>query len=98
MATAKTPGPGKDILQASSNTFYQGVALADLTAFREEYPLTSRVVKGPDGVIREQIYRAGTPDGKVPPGLYAVYLAKAIPFSKRRVRLPTPTRRRSLRG
>ena len=30
MTTAKTPPPGKDILQASSNTFYQGVTLADL--------------------------------------------------------------------
>ena len=27
--------------------------------------------------IREEVYRAGTPDGKVPPGLYATYLKKA---------------------
>ena len=75
--TAKTPPPGKDILQASSNTFYQGVTLADLKTFTEKYPLNSRVVKGADGVIREEVYRAGTPDGSVPPGLYAVYLKKA---------------------
>ena len=80
MTTAKTPGPGKDILQASSNTFYQGLALSDLKSFREEHPLTSRIVKGGDGVIREQVYRAGTPDGKIPPGLYAVYLAKAVTY------------------
>jgi dipeptidyl-peptidase-3 len=78
MTTAKTPPPGKDILQASSNTFYQGVTLADLASFKEQYPLTSRVAKGPDGAIREEVYRAGTPDGKVPAGLYAVYLKKAI--------------------
>lgn len=75
--TAKTPPPGQDILQASSNTFYRGVSLPDLKNFREQYPLNSRVVKGADGAIREEVYRAGTPDGKVPPGLYAVYLKKA---------------------
>ena len=31
------------------------------------------MVKGADGTIREEVYRAGTPDGTVPPGLYAVY-------------------------
>jgi dipeptidyl-peptidase-3 len=80
MVTAKTPGPGKDILQASSNTFYQGVTLADLASVHEQYPLNSRITKGPDGVTREQVYRAGTPDGKIPPGLYAVYLQKAISY------------------
>jgi dipeptidyl-peptidase III len=75
--TAKTPPPGQDIIQASSNTFYHGVTLADLKNFHELHPLNSRVVKGANGQIREEIYRAGTPDGKVPPGLYAVYLKKA---------------------
>src|SRR6266571_5389606 len=75
--TAKTPPPGKDIIQASSNTFYRGVALPDLKSFREQHPLNSRVVKGADGAIREDVYRAGTPDGRVPTGLYAVYLKKA---------------------
>jgi dipeptidyl-peptidase III len=77
LPTAKTPPPGKDIIQASSNTFYRGVTLADLKGFTEHHPLNSRVVKGADGVVREEIYRAGTPDGSVPPGLYAVYLKKA---------------------
>jgi dipeptidyl-peptidase-3 len=77
MATAKTPPPGKDIIQASSNTFYEGVTAQDLKSFEERYPLNSRVVKGPDGSLREEVYRAGTPDGKVPPGLYAVYLKRA---------------------
>jgi len=80
MTTAKTPKDGRDIVQASSNTFYLGVTLADLQGFKETYPLTSRVVKGPDGKLKEIVYRAGTPDGKIPAGLYAVYLKKAIGF------------------
>src|SRR5579864_4939890 len=46
--TAKTPPAGLDIIQASSNTFYEGVTLADLKNFHEEQPLNSRVVKGSD--------------------------------------------------
>src|SRR5712691_1673212 len=78
--TAKTPPPGQDIIQASSNTFYRGVTLADMKNFREQHPLNSRVVKGSDGVIREEVYRAGTPDGRIPPGVYAIYLKKAIEY------------------
>jgi dipeptidyl-peptidase III len=77
MDTAKTPLPGLDIVQSSSNTFYPGLSQADLKGFHELYPLNSRVVKDPDGKLREEVYRAGTPDGKIPPGLYAVYLKKA---------------------
>ena len=78
--TAKTPAPGKDIVQASSNTFYRGVTLEDLKNFKERYPLNSRVVRGADGAIREEVYRAGTKDGRVAPGLYAVYLRKAADY------------------
>jgi dipeptidyl-peptidase-3 len=77
MLTAKSPGPGKDLIQSSSNTFYAGVSEADLKGFKDRYALNSRVVEGKDGVLVEQVYRAGTPDGKVPPGLYAVYLQRA---------------------
>ena len=82
MTTAKTPPPGKDILQASANTFYEGASLADLKGFTERFPLNSRVVKDAKG-IREEVYRAGTPDGKVPPGLYATYLKKANEYLQR---------------
>lgn len=75
--TVKSPPPGSDILQASSNTFYQNVTLQELKNFRERYPLNSRVVKGADGTLREEVARAGTPDRRVPPGLYAAYLKKA---------------------
>ncbi len=80
MTIAKNPEGGKDIIQASSNTFYEGVSLADLKNFHDTHPLNSRVVKGPDGRLREEVYRAGTPDGRVPPGLCAIYLKKANEF------------------
>ena len=76
MTTAKTPPAGQDILQASANTFYQGVTLEELKNLKEQFPLTSRVVKDSRG-IHEEVYRAGTPDGRVPPGLYATYLKQA---------------------
>src|SRR4051812_15120779 len=79
MITAKTPPPGKDILQASANNFYEGVSLADLEGFTEKYALNSRLVKGPHGLV-EQVYRAGTSDGRVPAGAYATYLKKAIGY------------------
>jgi dipeptidyl-peptidase-3 len=77
MLTAKSPRLGQDIIQSSSNTFYEGATLADLNNFHEAYPLNSRVVKGKDGKLREEVYRAGTSDGKIPPGLYATFLKRA---------------------
>ncbi len=76
LITAKSPSGGKDILQASANNFYLGVSLADLKGFTEHYPLNSRLKKTEDKMV-EQVYRAGTPDHRVPPGMYAEYLAKA---------------------
>jgi dipeptidyl-peptidase-3 len=85
MTTAKSPVGGKDTIQSSSNTFYQGVSLDDLKGFQDKYPLNSRVVKSSgkaaDGKLTELVDRAGTPDGKdkdkVPPGLYATFLKQA---------------------
>jgi dipeptidyl-peptidase-3 len=68
--TTKNPPPGEDILTASGNNYYQGVKLDDLKGFQEKYPLDSRLVKK-NGKLVEEVYRAGTPDGKIPPGLYA---------------------------
>jgi dipeptidyl-peptidase-3 len=78
--TAKTPPPGLDIIQASANTFYKGVSLAEIAKFKEQYPLNARLEKNAAGALTEHVYRAGTPDGRVPPGLYAVYLGKANEF------------------
>ncbi len=72
--TAKHPTPPADILTASGNNYYQGVSMADLAGFTERYGLDSRLVKR-DGRLVEEVWRAGTPDGKVPPGMYARQLA-----------------------
>lgn len=76
--TAKSPRGKLDILQASANNFYHNVTLAELTGFHETHPLNSRLVKEDSGKLVEEVYRAGTPDGKIPPGAYAMFLKKAI--------------------
>jgi dipeptidyl-peptidase-3 len=78
MMTAKSPKGDRDILQASANNFYSGVSLADLKGFTERYALNSRLAKGKDGKLVEEVWRAGTADGKVPAGRYAPFLTKAI--------------------
>ncbi len=78
LITAKSPRGNLDILQSSANNFYLGVSLADLKGYVEHNPLNSRLAKRGDGRLEEQVYRAGTPDGKIPPGLYAEYLRNAI--------------------
>lgn len=97
MTTAKTPPAGKDILQASANTFYRGVTLEDLKGFQERYPLNSRVMKDARGV-REEVYRAGTPDGAVPAGLYATHLKKAIEFLQKAKAVADPAQANVLAG
>jgi len=81
MLTAKNPKNGEDPLEASANNLYEGVRLGDLQGFQEKYPLNSRLVKK-QGKLVEQVYRAGTPDGTVPPGLYADELHRAIRYLK----------------
>ena len=78
--TAKSPRGSLDILQASANNFYHGVTLADLANFHDRYPLNSRLVKDKSGKLVEEVDRAGTPDGKIPPGRYALFLNKAIGY------------------
>jgi dipeptidyl-peptidase-3 len=56
IVTNKTPGAGRDILQASANNLYSNVSLADLTSFTEKYGLNSRLVKQ-DGNLKEEVYR-----------------------------------------
>jgi len=58
MVTCKTPGDGRDILEASANNLYVDVKMADLEGLVERYPLNSRVVKVDGGVV-EQVYRLG---------------------------------------
>jgi dipeptidyl-peptidase III len=94
MVTAKNPEGGRDILQGSACTFYApDVALADLAGFTEKHELNSSVVRGPDGKLVEQVWRAGLPSEGIPPGLYAQeieaiigHLTDALPYA------PAPTR------
>ena len=80
LITAKSPQGNLDILEASANNFYFDVSMKDLKDYHDAHPLNSRLVKLRDGRLEEQVYRAGTPDGKVPPGYYAAFLKKACEY------------------
>ena len=58
IVTNKSPGEGRDILQASSNNMYVGVSTADLDGFDERYGLNSRLVKT-GGRLVEEVYKVG---------------------------------------
>ena len=96
MMTAKNPPAGVDLLTYSANNFYSGVTLADLNGFTERYPLNSRLGKA-DGRLQEQVYRAGTPDRSIPPGLYAEYLAKANEFLEKAAAVAEPAQADAIR-
>lgn len=95
--TEKSPPPGQDILTASSNNFYRGVTLKELEGFTERYPLNSRVVKE-NGKIVEEVYRAGTPDGKVPLGRYAKELAAVTRHLEEAAKVADPEQAKVLRA
>jgi dipeptidyl-peptidase-3 len=69
IVTNKTPGPGKDILQASANNLYSGVSMADLKGFTEKYGLNSRLVKQ-NGKLVEEVYKVG--------GKYGNYISEIV--------------------
>lgn len=94
--TAKSPRGSLDILQASANNFYSNVSLADLKGFSEQFPLNSRLAKS-DGKLVEQVYRAGTPDGKTPAGYYSQYLSKANEFLERAAKVADPGQAAAIR-
>jgi dipeptidyl-peptidase III len=79
IVTNKTPGPGKDILTASANNLYSGVATSDLKGFNERYGLNSRLVKR-DGRLVEEVYKI---DGRYSAQIDAIvqHLEAAIPFA-----------------
>ena len=56
--TSKTPGPGRDILTASSNNLYSGVTATHLETFTERYGLNSRLTAD-NGRLVEEVYRIG---------------------------------------
>jgi dipeptidyl-peptidase III len=77
--TSKTPADGKDILSASANNLYAGVAMADLDGFEEKYPLNSRLVKD-GGRLIEEVYRVG---GRYDAQIREIvrHLEAAVPFA-----------------
>ncbi|HXQ97476.1 MAG TPA: hypothetical protein VN774_03455 [Candidatus Limnocylindrales bacterium] len=77
MLTVKNPADGADPLQASGNNYYSGVTLKNLAGFTEHYALNSRLSRK-NGKLVEEVYRTGTPDGKIPAGLYSKELRLAI--------------------
>ena len=79
IVTSKTPGPGKDILQASANNLYNGVSMADLDGFDEKYALNSRLIRR-DGALVEEVYRAG---GRYDPYIRDIiaHLRDAVPYA-----------------
>jgi dipeptidyl-peptidase III len=79
IVTNKTPGPGRDILEASANNLYSGVTMADLKGFVEKNGLNSRLVKR-DGKLVEEVYRI---DGRYGRQIAAIvgHLEAAVPFA-----------------
>jgi dipeptidyl-peptidase-3 len=80
IVTNKTPGPGRDILQASANNLYVNVSMADLKGFTEKNGLNSRLVKR-DGKLVEEVYRL---DGKYSEQIVKIiqHLEAAKPFAE----------------
>ena len=56
--TNKTPGNGRDILEASANNLYAGVTMGALEGFHERYALNSRLTAN-EGRLVEDVYRVG---------------------------------------
>jgi dipeptidyl-peptidase-3 len=79
VVTSKTPGEGRDILEASANNLHVGVTMKDLEGFEERHPLNSRRVKK-DGRLVEEVYRVG---GRYDTEIREIvrHLDAAIPFA-----------------
>jgi dipeptidyl-peptidase-3 len=89
VVTNKTPGPGRDILEASANNLYAGVAMRDVEAFDERYPLNSRLVKR-DGALVEEVYRIG--------GRYSEAITRIVRHLDAACAHATPAMARALRA
>jgi len=79
IVTNKTPGGGRDILEASANNLYVGVRMSDLEQFEERHGLNSRLVKR-DGRLVEEVYKA---DGMYGPAIRRIvkHLEDALPHA-----------------
>ena len=79
MVTHKAAGNGRDILEASANNLYDGVTMADLEEFKEQYGLNSRLVKR-DGHLHEEVYRLRGRYGRQIAAIVH-HLQSALPFA-----------------
>ncbi len=93
--TNKSPGEGRDILEASANNFYEGVSMKDLDGFKERYPVNSKLVKKADGTLEEIVWRAGF-DDETPPGMYAKQISAVIFHLEEAIPYATPKMARAL--
>ena len=87
--TNKTPGPGRDILEASANNLYSGVTAPHLENFVERYGLNSRLTAD-HGRLVEEVYRVG---GRYDREIRRIvgHLRDALPFA-------TPSMSKALRA
>ena len=79
VVTNKTPGAGRDILDASANNLYVGVHMTDVERFTERHGLNSRLVSH-HGHLVEEVYKVG---GVYDREIRAVigHLEDALPFA-----------------
>lgn len=87
LCTSKTPEAGKDILQASANNLYDGVTMAEVQEFDEQYGLNSRLVKR-DGRLVEEVFRLN--------GRYGDQIRTIIHHLQRAAALAPPAMQRAL--
>jgi dipeptidyl-peptidase-3 len=87
MITSKTPENGRDVLAASANNLYDGVAADDLEGFSERYGLNSRLVRSAAG-LTEQVYRVD--------GLYGDQIAAIVGHLRSALAYAPPLTRRAL--
>jgi dipeptidyl-peptidase-3 len=79
IVTNKTPGPGRDMLEASANNLYVGVRMNDLHDFVERHGLNSRLVKTEEGLV-EEVYRVGGKYGDAIANIIG-HLEHALPYA-----------------
>jgi len=90
-----------DIIKASATNFYEGVTQAEVESFYEamkdpsdstpiSYGLNSKVVRGPDGSVSEQVYRIG--------GMYSAALEKIVYWLEKAAEVAeTPRQQQAIR-
>ncbi len=94
--TVKNPPAGQDIVTASGNNLYENVTLAEVEKVQGTHGLNSRVAKR-GGKVIEEVWRAGTPDRKVPPGRYAATIRRIIANLEKAAEVAEPEQADALR-